>query len=602
MNVLFRTACYLTFLTISIFFLSCNKDETDPDSELNIDERVNKLLSQMSLEEKIGQMTQVERNSLDRIEDIRDFYIGSLLSGGGSAPSNNTAQGWADMYDTYQAYAVTTRLKIPLIYGIDAVHGHNNVKNAVIFPHNIGLGCTRNPALVEQAATIIAKEVAATGIDWTFSPCIAVARNERWGRTYESFGETPELAVMMAEAKIKGYQQGDLSANTSVLACAKHFIGDGGTVDGDDQGNTICDEQTLRQLHLPGYIAAIQQGVGSIMVSYSSWNGQKLHSHKYLLTDVLKNELGFKGFLISDYAAIDQIPGDFASDIEISINAGLDMIMVPDRYKEFISILRTLVNNGKVPMSRIDDAVRRILKVKMQMGLFERPLTNRSLTPSLGSAAHREVARECVRQSLVLLKNSNSVLPLSKNLTRIHVTGKNSNDIGNQCGGWTISWQGGSGEITHGTTILEAIQNTVSTSTQVTHSIDGSGAAGADVGVVVIGETPYAEYNGDREDLSLSSEDLLAINRLRNAGVPVVVILVSGRPMLIEPTLNNVDVFIAAWLPGTEGQGVADVLFGDYNPTGKLSHSWPRSMSQIPVNNGDINYDPLFPYGYGLSY
>jgi beta-glucosidase len=405
----------------------------------------------------------------------------------------------------------------------------------------------------------------------------------------------------MSEASVKGYQQG-FGNNTSVLACAKHFLGDGGTVDGNDQGNTVCDEQTLRELHMQGYLSAIQQGVGSIMISYSSWNGQKMHGNKYLLTDVLKNELGFKGFLISDYAAIDQLPGDFASDIEVSINAGLDMIMVPDRYKEFISILKQLVNNGRVPIARIDDAVRRILKIKMQLGLFEKPLTDRSLTATLGSNAHREVARECVRQSLVLLKNTNNILPLSKNLTRIHVAGKNSNDIGNQCGGWTISWQGNSGEITNGTTILEAIQNTVSPSTQVTHSIDGTGAAGADVGVVVIGETPYAEYNGDRDDLSLSSEDILVINRIKNQGIPVVVILVSGRPLLIEPAINDVQAFIAAWLPGTEGQGVADVLFGDYNPTGKLSNTWPKNMSQIPINTGDTNYDPLFPYGFGLSY
>jgi beta-glucosidase len=338
------------------------------------------------------------------------------------------------------------------------------------------------------------------------------------------------------------------------------------------------------------------------MVSFSSWNGEKMHGNKYLLTDVLKNELWFKGLLISDWGGIDQLPGDYASDIEASINAGLDMIMVPQRYKEFISTLKNLVSQGRVPISRIDEAVRRILRVKMAMGLFEHPFTDRALTAAVGSATHREVARECVRQSLVLLKNNNHTLPLAKNLARIHVAGKNADDLGNQCGGWTISWQGRSGNITTGTTILQAIKNTVSSNTAVTFSRDGTGAEGADAGIVVIGETPYAEGLGDRANLSLSTDDITTIIRVRNAGVPVVVILVSGRPMIVSPWIDYCEAFIAAWLPGTEGQGVADVLFGDYNPTGKLSHSWPREMSQIPINTGDPVYDPLFAYGYGLSY
>lgn len=567
-----------------------------------IEKRVEALLAQMTLDEKIGQMTQVDRGFLEKEEDIQIYYLGSLLSGGGSAPADNSPNGWANMYDRYQLYALQTRLKIPLIYGIDAVHGHNNVRGAVIFPHNIGLGCTRNPALVEQAARITATEVAGTGIDWTFSPVVAVPQNERWGRTYEGFGESPELVQMMAEAAVKGYQGNVLADRASILACAKHFVGDGGTTNGRDQGDTQVDETTLRQIHLPGYLAAIEAGVGSIMVSFSSWNGQKMHGNTYLLTEVLKNELWFKGFLISDWGGIDQLPGDYASDVETSINAGLDMIMVPQRYKEFISTLKNLVNQGRVPRSRIEDAVRRILRVKMAMGLFEQPFSDRALTAAVGSAAHREVARECVRQSLVLLKNNNHTLPLAKNLTRIHVAGKNADDLGNQCGGWTISWQGRSGNITTGTTILQAIKNTVSSNTAVTFSRDGTGAEGADAGIVVIGETPYAEGLGDRADLRLATDDVVTIIRVRNAGIPVVVLLLSGRPMIISPWIDYYDAFIAAWLPGTEGQGVADVIFGDYNPTGRLSHSWPREMSQIPINAGDPVYDPLFAYGYGLSY
>jgi beta-glucosidase len=360
---------------------------------------------------------------------------------------------------------------------------------------------------------------------------------------------------------------------------------------------------------LQGYVEAIKAGAKSIMVSYNSWNGEKLHGHKYLLTDILKDELNFKGFVVSDWAAIDQLGKDYKNDIERSINAGLDMIMIPNapdqnnNYVDFITKLKELINENKVPVSRIDDAVRRILKVKFELGIFENPMTDKKLTAQVGSKKHREVARDAVRQSLVLLKNDNKILPLSKNLKRIHVTGKSTDDIGNQCGGWTIIWQSKSGNvISGGTTILQAIKNTVSKSTEVTTSTDGSGAEGADVCVVVVGETPYAEMFGDREDLSLAKEDVDAIEKAKASGVPVVVILLSGRPMLIEPSLNSSNAFIAAWLPGTEGQGVADILFGDFKPVGKLPHSWPKNMQQIPINIGDANYNPLFTYGFGLTY
>jgi len=556
---------------------------------------VETLLRDMTLDEKIGQMTQADRSYLRSEADIRGFFLGSLLSGGGSSPPDKTAPGWAEMYDRYQSIALQTRLQIPLIYGVDAVHGHNNVAGAVIFPHNIGLGCTRDAPLVERVARATAEEVAATGIDWTFSPCIAVARDERWGRTYESFGETPELVSEMAAAAVRGTQP-------TILACAKHYLADGGTAGGRDQGDAPMDEATLRSIHLPGYRAAVTAGVGSVMASFSSWNGQKMHGNHYLLTDVLKGELGFSGFVVSDWAGIDQLPGDYASDVETSVNAGVDMVMVPDRYPEFIATLKSLVQSGRVPQSRIDDAVRRILRQKIALGLWEKPYADRALLPQVGSDAHRQVGREAVRKSLVLLKNEGRVLPLSKMTRRIHVAGRNADDLGNQCGGWTITWQGASGAITTGTTILQGIRAAVLGGASVTYTRDGSGAEGADVGVVVIGETPYAEGLGDRTDLSLSAEDAAAVRAVRSTGVPTVVVLVSGRPLILGPILADADAIVAAWLPGTEGAGVADVLFGDFAPTGKLSHSWPRTMAQVPINWGDAAYDPLFAYGYGLSY
>ena len=374
---------------------SCQKEENavrwEPDS--SIEAKVTALLSEMTIDEKIGQMTQADRGALGNIQDIKEFHLGSLLSGGGSAPSDNSPAGWADMYDRFQSYALQTRLKIPLIYGIDAVHGHNNVRGAVIFPHNIGLGCTNNPAIVEEVERVTAKEVAGTGIDWTFAPCIAVPRDERWGRTYEGFSESPDPTKLMTAAAVKGFQGSSLGDGGSILACAKHFLGDGGTTDGRDQGNTQVDEQTMRALHLPGYIAAINAGVGSIMVSYSSWNGVKMHGSSYWITDVLKGELAFKGFVVSDWAGIDQLPGDYASDVAMAINAGIDMVMVPTKYKEFITTLRTLVNQGRVPLLRIDDAVRRILRKKFELGIFDRPLTDRTLTLSIGSRGSAAIRR-----------------------------------------------------------------------------------------------------------------------------------------------------------------------------------------------------------------
>jgi beta-glucosidase len=571
---------------------------------LAIDVRVRDLLSRMTLDEKIGQMTQADRQFVKPESDIESYYLGSLLSGGGSAPPENKPARWAEMYDSYQRLALSTRLAIPLIYGIDAVHGHNSVMGATIFPQNIGMGCTRNPKLVEAAARATAAEVAATGIDWTFAPCIAVPQDERWGRTYEGFGETAELAEMMGAAEVRGFE-GD-AGQLSILATAKHFLGDGGTQAGVDQGDTIVNEVTLRAVHLPGYRAAVNAGVGSIMASYSSINSEKMHGNRHLLTDVLKGELGFHGFVVSDWKAIDRLPGDFEDDVTEAINAGIDMVMVPDDYRTFISTLKKLAGNGRVPMSRIDDAVGRILTQKFRFGLFERPLSDPSLLPQVGSAEHRQIARQAVRESLVLLLNNNRTLPLSPDAGSILVAGKSADDLGNQCGGWTISWQGASGPVTTGTTILQGIRN-AAPKAQVAYSREGEVPSGAKAAIVVIGERPYAESQGDRVDLYLDNEDISTVRRVHAAGIPTVVVLLSGRPMIVEPIVASADALVAAWLPGSEGDGVADVLFGRYHPSGKLGHSWPRSMTQIPINVGPqgekpAGYDRLFPYGFGLTY
>jgi beta-glucosidase len=609
------------FIKLSALTVAGTMISSTPATAKNLkaqDARVRELLARMTLEEKVGQMVQAEQGALKDLSDIENYFLGSLLSGGTSDPkSGNGLKDWTDLYDSLQVHTQKTRLRIPILYGIDAVHGHNNVLNAVIFPHNIGLGCTRNPALVERAARVTAVEVRATGINWTFSPCVTVPRDERWGRTYEGFGESPELARTLGEAAVRGYQGADLKDPLSVLACAKHWVGDGGTVFGTgtkikedqhilDRGDVRLSEAELRKIHMPGYITAIKAGVGTIMPSYSSWNGVKCSGSKRLLTEILKDELGFDGFLISDYNAINELPGDFKQQIETSTNAGMDMFMVPQQYRELYGHLLELIKEKRVAMSRIDDAVTRILRVKFAMGLMDSgqpPLADRKLHARFGSAEHRQVARECVRASLVLLKNEKRTLPLAKQAKHIHVAGKSADDIGNQCGGWTISWQGKSGDITTGgTTILKAIQETVSPQTKVTFSKDGSGATGGEVGVVVVGETPYAEMIGDRKDLTLAAEDVATVEAVKQAGIRVVLVLLSGRPLIIDKVLDKCDAIVAAWLPGTEGRGVTDVLFGDFKPTGKLSVSWPRSMDEIPINVGDANYDPLFKFGHGLGF
>jgi beta-glucosidase len=586
-----------------------------PGKQLSsFDPQVKQLLARMTLDEKIGQMTQADQESIGDLVDIENYSLGSVLSGGSSDPrEGNSLQAWTDLYDRLQRHTTLSRLKIPILYGIDAVHGHSNVLGAVIFPHNIGLGCTRNAALVEKVERVTAEEVRATGIQWAFAPCVAVPRDIRWGRTYEGFSEDPQIVAELGEAAVRGLQGPDLANPLSVLASAKHYIGDGGTAlastrrgAGLDRGNARLDEATLRRIHLPGYISAVNAGVASIMVSYNSWNGARMAGNKHLLTDVLKQELGFQGFLISEYNSVGQLDNNYKTSVGMSINAGMDMAMVPSRYKEFIADLKQLVDEGTVPMSRIDDAVTRILRVKFAMGLMDKnrsPLADRTIQKSFGSPEHRAVARQAVRESLVLLKNQNKVLPMARTAVRIHVAGKSADDLGNQCGGWTIDWQGNSGDVTPGgTTVLAAIKSAASAQTSVTFSKDGTGAAGATVGVVVIGEQPYAEGNGDRADLKLAQEDVDAVANMKSAGIPVVVILLSGRPMILGTVLDQADAVIAAWLPGTEGAGITDVLFGDFKPKGKLSFAWPRSMDQVAKHTGDNGHDPLFPLGYGLTY
>jgi beta-glucosidase len=575
------------------------------DSWRPVKVRVADLMSRMTLDDKLGQMMQAERLGVKSPQDVTTGRLGSLLSGGSSQPTPNTPVTWADMYDGFQKAALATPLGIPLIYGVDAVHGHNGLYGATVFPHNIGLGATRDPRLVEKIGRATAEEVSGTGIDWDFAPCLCVARNDRWGRTYESFGEVPQLATEMSSI-ITGLQGRSLDRPGSVMATAKHYVGDGGTTGGVNEGNTALSEQELRQIHLPPFKAAIQRGVGSVMVSYSSWNGVKMHAGSYLVNDVLKKELGFTGIVVSDYNGVDKIDGKTGftpEEVEAAINSGIDMVMVPYAWQKFIDTLRTLVQQGRVPLSRIDDANRRILTKKFELGLFEHPLTDRRFLTTIGSKQHRDLARQAVRESQVLLKNDHGVLPLAKRDNKIFVAGKSADDLGNQSGGWTVGWQGAGGPVIPGTTILQGIRNTARPSSTVTYAKDGTGIDKSyDVAVAVVGETPYAESKGDRpQGMGLDATDLATLQNLKASGVPTVVVLVSGRPLDIAPQLADWAGLVESWLPGSEGQGVADVLFGDHNPTGKLPVTWMRSADQQPINVGD-GQPALFPFGYGLRY
>ena len=614
-------------ILLSLLLTSCAGSEARVSSN---DASVEDLLKQMTLDEKIGQMTQVEKDSI-RPGDITKYFIGSILSGGGGSPASNTVKDWYAMVDGFQKEALATRLGIPLLYGVDAVHGHGNLQNATIFPHNIGLGATNDPDLVEKIGRATSEEMLATGIPWNFAPVVAVVQDVRWGRTYEGFSESTEVVTSLSTAYIRGMQslqEGDTAApgqSIFTLATPKHFIGDGATVWGSsktsgyrlDQGDVQVSEDVLRKLFLPPYQSAVDAGALSTMASFSSWNGTKMHAEEHLLTDVLKKELGFDGFIVSDWQAMDQInPGDYYASIVTSVNAGVDMNMVPYDYVKFIETMKKAVKQGDISESRIDEAVRRILRVKFALGLFEHPMPDLKYQATVRSPEHLELARQAVRESLVLLKNQNNILPLRKDTPVIFVAGQGANDIGLQSGGWTLEWQGKVGNDNAGTTILAGLQAALNPGTQIEFNRAGDFSEFkdtqgnpliADVGIVVLAERPYAEGQGDAADISLTDNELELLQKVKEQSQALVVILLSGRPRVVTEGLRLAEAWVAAWLPGTEGAGIADVLFGDYPFTGKTAYSWPRSNDQLPINvnnsSGKTGCDAtLFPFGYGLVY
>ena len=666
---------YLKYLFVAFVALASCSQTPEKQKQKAIAKKVDALLSQMTLAEKVGQMTQIDMRLLDSPQDIKDYHIGSILSGGGAVPQKNTPEEWLKMVNGFQQIAMKDRLSIPLIYGIDAVHGHNNVLGATVFPHNLALGASNDAELVYRVNKATAIEVAATGIHWTFSPCITIPQDPRWGRFYEGFGQTTDVVDGLTSAAILGYQDRlTETQNKQVAACAKHFIGDGATVWGTgtrvdgmhtyyiDRGDVQLDDAELREIYLPPYKTAIAADVKTIMASFNSVRGEKCHGSKYLLSDLLKDELGFQGFVVSDWAGIDEIPGDYKSDVINGVNAGIDMVMVPgimegqnqQHYKTFIKFLIEAVNEGSVSMERIDDAVRRILKVKMEIGLFDDPYIDASHLDKIGSPKHRALAREAVQKSAVVLKNE-QVLPLDKS-TSITVVGSAANNLGVQNGGWTADWQGfftpdfhfldynsdgvltkkeyntqlekifenkfnlgdweghfneidpdNNGKATStdftafmanrvlqpkGTTILDGIK-AVAPDAKITYDPNANKITKGDVVLAVIGEYPYAEGFGDDADLRLNIADLEVLERAHASGNTIVVILLSGRPLLVHDYVDQWDAFVASFLPGMAGEGIADVLFGDANPQGKLSFTWPTSADGSGV---------LYEQGSGTQY
>lgn len=595
----------------------------DPETEAFITD----LMSKMSLREKVGQMIQGASEAI-RPEELREYPLGSVLSGGNSAPldaaDDAPVQDWIRTTATFGAVAIEQRqghTPIPLIYGIDSVHGASNFKGATVFPHNIGLGAARDPALIEEIGSVTAAETAAAGVDWAFAPAVSVPRDDRWGRSYEGYSELPDITEQYAAAMVRGLQgepgpdgfKGGRIQQGKVAASVKHFLADGGTEGGADQGDARITEQDLINIHAPGYIAGINAGAMTIMASFSSWNGVKMHGNKSLLTDVLKGRLGFEGFIIGDWNAHSQVPGCTGGDCPVAFNAGLDMAMAPYRWKELFENTLKEAQDGTIPMTRIDDAVRRILRVKAKLGLFDpaRPAVGAA---GLATRAHRDVARRAVQRSIVLLKNNGNLLPLKPGL-KVLVAGSHADDIGLQCGGWTISWQGSGGhnaDFAQGVSIWSGLKSAVEAAGgSAALSENGDFTARPDVAVVVFGEKPYAEHVGDLTQLDFSSTDrrgLELLKRLKADGIPTVSVFLSGRPLWVNPELNQSDAFVAAFLPGTEGEGIADVLVAKKDGTpnldfhGKLSFSWPKTPMQFALNYGQPDYDPLFAYGYGLGY
>ncbi len=560
----------------------------------------------MTLDEKIGQMTQLENGSVDPA-GVTDLLLGSVLSGGDGAPVPNQPFAWYGMVAAYQQAALKTRLGIPILYGVDAVHGANSVVGSTIFPHNVGLGAAADPALVERIGRATATELSAIGIRWDFGPVVAVPQDVRWGRTYEGYGEDTAHVGELASAFITGLQGADLTATDSAAATAKHFLGDGGTAFGSsttddyllDQGVNPADDATLRAVHLPPYEAAIKAGARIVMASFSSTTAGKVHGDRHLLTDLLKGELGFSGFVVSDWAAVDQVDPDYVAAVAKAIAAGIDMVMVPSDGPRFQAAVRAGLASGAIEQSRIDDAVGRILRVKFELGLFEHPMPPDGQAAAVGSAADRSLARTAVAESLVLLKTSAGTLPIGANDT-VMLTGPGADDIGVQSGGWTVSWQGGSGDTTPGTTIADALGERLGDRLSTYPDAESIPAgARAKVGVVVLAEPPYAEGKGDSATLSLTGDDLLAA--VRPKVDRLVVVILSGRPMMLDTILPTADAVIEAWLPGTEGAGVADVLFGDQPYTGTTPYTWPDAPEHAPRTGKTACDGAVFPRGYGLT-
>ncbi|KAJ0248361.1 Glycoside hydrolase family 3 C-terminal domain-containing protein [Hirschfeldia incana] len=587
-----------------------------------VEDRIQDLLQRMTVEEKIGQMTQIHRGvTSDAV--IKDFFIGSVCNSAGKSGNDVMSEDWAKMIDGFQTAALETRLAIPIIYGLDAVHGNNKFYGTTIFPHNIGLGATRDYDLARRIGSATALEVRASGAHWVFAPCVAVCKDPRWGRCLESYSEDTEVVCNMTsivsglqgtppEGHSAGYPF--LAGRNNVVACAKHFVGDGGTEMGKNEGDTISSYEDLERIHMAPYLNCLAQGVSAVMPSYSRWNGSQLHGDRFLLTEILKDKLGFKGCLVSDWSGIDKMGqprgSNYRGCVEAAINAGIDMVMVPYTYEKFINELTSLVKEGKILMSRIDDAVERILRLKYTAGVFEHPFSDSSLLKFVGCKEHREIAREAVRKSLVLLKNGKDsekpFLPLDRNAKRVLVAGTHADDLGFQCGGWSKTWQGQSGRITIGTTALDAVKATVGAETEVvyekTPSEETLSNKDFSYAIVVVGEAPYAESRGDDPEPSIHFDGAEVV-RLVAEKIPTVAILVTGRPVILDTImLEKVEALVAAWLPGTEGDGVADVVFGDYDFTGKLPMSWFRATEQLPMNLEADGYDPLFPLGFGLKF
>ncbi|KXI27068.1 glycoside hydrolase family 3 protein [Paraglaciecola hydrolytica] len=592
----------------------------DPQQEQQIAD----LLAKMTLEEKVGQVIQADIASVTP-EEVKEFHLGSVLNGGNSAPNNNNhspAKDWLSLADKFWIASTDKSdggVGIPALWGIDAVHGNNNVVGATIFPHNIGLGAANDPELMRKIGAVTAKEVLVTGIDWTFAPTIAVVQNDRWGRTFESFSEKPEIVASYAGKIVEGVQgtvnTDEFLTNGHLLANVKHFVGDGGTKDGIDQGETLSSEEELRDIHGAGYPPAIQSGALVVMASFNSWHGNKMHGFKPMLTDVLVERMGFDGFVVGDWNGHGQVKGCTNVSCAQAFNAGLDMFMAPDSWKGLYHNTLAQVKSGEITMERLDQAVSRILRVKLRAGLFDAGLpssrTYAGKFELLGSAPHREVAREAVRKSLVLLKNNEQLLPLSAK-SKVLVAGSAANNIGQQSGGWTLTWQGTGNKNTdfpNGASIYQGIAATVTAAGgKVELNEQGQFTTRPDVAIVVFGEQPYAEFQGDVTDVDFKPEDSLKILKdLQAQGIPTVSVFLSGRPMWVNPELNASDAFVAAWLPGSEGTGVADVLFRSadgevaYDFTGRLSFSWPATPTDVELNVGNADYQPLFAYGYGLS-